>query len=165
MQLEGGSGPRHFAFHANGKLAFVVNELGSTVIALRYDSHAGTLTPIQTILTLPANFQGKSTCADIHIHPNGKFVYASNRGHDSIAVFRIDQETGHLTALGQKPTGGKTPRNFAIDPTGGWLLAANQDSETITIFAIDPNTGQLKPTGRSLTVPKPVCIQFLSRGH
>jgi len=155
-----GSGPRHFAFHPNGQYAYVINEMLSTVTAFSYDSKAGTLTSLQTVSTLPEGFKGNSSTAEVQVHPSGKFLYGSNRGHNSIAIFRIDPTTGHLTAAGHQPTGGKTPRNFEIDPTGTFLLAANQDSGNVVVFRIDPETGQLSPTGHSIEVPMAVCVKM-----
>lgn len=158
--LAPGAGPRHFAFHPNGRYAYVINELASTVTAFVYDAAAGTLRQLQTISTLPQEVPGNST-ADIHVHPSGKFLYGSNRGHDSIAVFRVDPASGKLTAAGHQKTGGRTPRNFSLDPTGKFLLAANQDSNDVTVFRIDPATGALAPTGERLQVGRPVCLQFV----
>lgn len=160
-----GGGPRHFAFHPNGKLAVCCNEMTSTVVALAYDADKGTLRQLQELFTLPANYKepGNST-AEILVHPNGKFVYVSNRGHDSIAIFAINLATGELTSLGHESTGGKTPRNFAIDPTGRYLLAENMASDNIVVFQIDPQTGMLKPTGQTIEVGAPVCIKFVPVG-
>lgn len=158
-----GSGPRHFAFHPTGKFAYVINEMKSTVTAFRYDGQKGILTALQTLSTLPKNFRGNNSTAEVQVHPSGRFLYGSNRGHNSIAIFAIDQKTGRLTPRGHQPTGGKTPRNFGIDPTGRYLLAANQQSDNIVVFRIDRKTGQLKPTGQSLTIPNPVCVKFLQR--
>ncbi len=155
-----GSGPRHFAFHPKGKFAYVINELLSTVTAMSYDSAKGTLTKIQTISTLPADFKDFNTTAEVHIHPSGKFLYGSNRGHDSIAIFAIDEKSGKLTPIGCEPSGGKWPRNFCIDPTGQFILAANQNSDNVVVFRIDQNTGKLKPTGAQITVSSPVCVKF-----
>lgn len=155
-----GAGPRHFAFHPNGRFAYVINELNNTVTAFRLDAQRGGLETIESVPTLPADFSGNNTTADIHIHPSGKFLYGSNRGHDSIAMFAIDPTTGKLTALGNELTQGKTPRNFAIDPTGRWLLAAHQDSSNVVVFKIDEATGKLTPTGQSVEVPNSVCIRF-----
>ena len=116
---------------------------------------------IETVSTLPDGFDGETTCADIHVAPSGKFVYGSNRGHDSIAMFAIDQATGRLTSLGHESTRGQTPRNFAIDPSGTWLLAANQDTSTIVTFRIHPQSGHLHPTGQVTNIPNPVCIKLL----
>ena len=157
-----GAGPRHFAFHPGGRYGYAVNELDMTVTAFAFDLQAGTLTEFLTLSTLPADVtdtKGFST-AEIVAHPSGKFLYASNRGHDSIAMYAIDQGTGRLTFLGAEPIRGKTPRNFVIDPTGKFLLAAGQNSHTVTVFAIDGETGTLSFTGQSLDVPSPVCIRF-----
>lgn len=156
-----GSGPRHFAFHPNSKYAYAINEMKSTVTAFTYDSKKGVLKESQTISTLPQDFKGASTTAEIFLHPNGKFLYGSNRGHDSIAVFSIDQATGDLTAVDNTLTQGKTPRGFAIDPSGRYLLAANQDSSTIVLFKIDQNTGKLTPTGKPIEVGNPVSVMFV----
>jgi 6-phosphogluconolactonase len=158
-----GSGPRHFAFHPSGKFAYVINEMKSTVTAFKYDAEHGTLEPIATVTTLPDGFTGENTTAEVQVHPSGKFLYGSNRGHDSIAIFAIDQATGSLKPIGHQPTGGKTPRNFGIDPDGKFLLAANQDSNTITVLGIDPRTGKLQGTGHSIDIPRPVCVKFLKK--
>ncbi len=159
-KMEPGSGPRHMAFRADGKFVYVLSELTATVTAFRYDGKTGTLDELQTISTLPAAYSGPKSAAEIALHPSGKFLYASNRGHDCIAVFRIDPAQGTLTAEGQVPTQGKTPRNFAIDPTGTFLLAANQDSGSLVEFRIDQKTGALTPTGATAQVPFPVSIVF-----
>lgn len=155
-----GSGPRHFAFHPSGKFAFVINEMTSTLTAFKYDRKNGALEDIHTVPTIPNPVPGNST-AEVVVHPSGKWVYGSNRGHNSIAIFAVDEKTGRLTPKGHQPTGGKTPRNFAVDPTGAYLLAANQDSGTVHIFRVDPKTGDLSPTGQSVDVPMPVCVRFL----
>jgi 6-phosphogluconolactonase len=157
-----GAGPRHFAFHPDGRHGYSVNELDMTVTAFDFDPAAGTLTPVQTLSTLPADVtdpKGFST-AEIVAHPGGRFVYASNRGHDSIAMYAVDQATGRLSFLGVEPIRGQVPRNFALDPSGRFLLAAGQKSDTVTVFAIAPDTGRLSFTGQSLRVPSPVCIRF-----
>ena len=157
-----GAGPRHFAFHPDGRHGYSVNELDLTVTGFGFDPHAGTLAPFQAISTLPADVtdrKGFST-AEIVAHPGGQFVYASNRGHNSIAMYAVDAATGRLEFLGVEPIRGQTPRNFVIDPTGRFLLAAGQDSDTVTVFAIDAETGRLSFTGQSLDVPSPVCIRF-----
>jgi 6-phosphogluconolactonase len=156
-----GAGPRHFTFHPNASFAYVINELLSTVTAFRYDSTRGTLHELQTIRTLPDDFSGNSTTAEIQIHPSGRFLYGSNRGHDSLAIYRIDTASGHLTLLGHESTLGRTPRNFSIDPTGQWLLAANQDSNTVVVFRLDPETGRLEATGQDVQVGAPVCVVYL----
>lgn len=157
-----GSGPRHFKFHPNGKFAFVNHELNMTVSALSYDHKTGTLTHLTTLSTLPENYKAtqKDSIADLHISPDGKFLYVSNRGHDSIASFSIDEKTGDIAPLESIKTRGKTPRNFAITPDGSFLLAANQDSDTITVFNIDKKTGKLTATNVSARVPRPVCLIF-----
>ena len=160
-QLPAGAGPRHFVFHPNGRHAFVINELNSTITAFDYDNSTSTLTAIATTSTLPADFQDSNTCADIHVHPNGRFVYGSNRGHDSIAVLEFDEETGSLAWLATTSTQGNTPRNFTLDPSGRFLLAANQNSNTILSLSIHPDTGLLAPTGHLLEVPTPVCLKFV----
>jgi 6-phosphogluconolactonase len=159
--IASGSGPRHFAFHPSGRFAYVINELNSTVTAFAYDAERGTLQTLQTVTTLPEGFDGKSFPAEVQVHPSGKFLYGSNRGHDSIACFAIDAATGRLTPIGHEPTQGKNPRNFGIDPTGAYLLAANQDGDNVVAFRIDPATGKLSPTGQSIRVPMPVCVKFM----
>ena len=160
-QVEAGAGPRHFDFHPSRKYAYVINELDSTLIAFTYDETGGTLKEIETVSTLPEDFSGSSHCADLHVHPSGKFVYGSNRGHDSIVIFAIDEETGKLTYVGHELTQGKTPRNFGIDPTGTFLLAANQSTDNIVTFRIDQQTGALTSTGHVAEVPTPVCLKIL----
>ena len=157
-----GSGPRHFAFTPDGSHAYVINEMKSTVTAFTYDRDSGTLKTIQTVSTLPEGFQGNNSTAEVQVHPSGKFVYGSNRGHNSIAVFAADAHTGKLTPLGHQSSGGQTPRNFGIDPTGRYLLAANQDSGTIVVFRIDLRTGKLTPTGHKAEVPMAVCVKFVT---
>jgi 6-phosphogluconolactonase len=158
--LAPGSGPRHFTFHPGGRFAYVINELLSTVTTFQHNADTGALTEIQTITTLPEDFDGKSTTAEVQVHPSGRFLYGSNRGHDSIAAFRINQDTGKLTPLGQTPSGGKTPRNFAIDPTGRYLIAAHQATDNVVVHKINQDTGTLEPTGQELKVSAPVCIKF-----
>ena len=157
-----GAGPRHFAFHPLGRHGYCINELDLTVTAFRFDPAAGTLEPFQTLSTLPdgvADRRGFST-AEIAVHPSGKFLYGSNRGHDTIAMYAIEAGSGKLRFLGAEPIRGRVPRNFAIDPTGKWLLAAGQDSHGVSVFAIDADTGRLSFTGRTTPVPAPVCITF-----
>jgi 6-phosphogluconolactonase len=164
-QVAQGSGPRHFAFHPAGRHAYVINEILCTVTAFDYDSERGVLGEIQTVSTLPGIpvAKGYST-AEVQVHPSGRFLYGSNRGHDTIAIFAIDAATGRLQPSGHQSTGGKTPRNFGIDPTGRFLLAANQDSGTVVVFRIDPQSGQLQPTGQKVEVPKAVCVKFVPLG-
>ncbi len=161
VKMKPGAGPRHVAFHPGGKFAFLINELDSTLASLSYDGRKGTLKVLQIVTTLPEGYHGESTCADVQVSPSGAFVYGSNRGHDSIVIYRIDQRTGRLTYVGHEPTRGKTPRSFGIDPTGRFLLAANQDSDAIVTFRIEPQTGKLLPTGHVTQVPTPVCVKFL----
>ena len=158
-----GSGPRHFAFHPNGKYAYVINEITCTMTAFRYDSRKGQLFEEQTVSTLPKDeaMKPEFSTAEVRVHPNGKFVYGSNRGHDTIAVFRVDPANGKLTLLDNTPTGGRTPRNFNLDPSGRFLLAANQGSDSVVVFSIDSNTGRLAPTGQKLEVGSPVCVRFV----
>jgi 6-phosphogluconolactonase len=156
-----GAGPRHLTFHPNGQYAYLINELNSTITALAYDQRNGILTTIGSVSTLPADFSGTSYCADIHVSPNGKFVYGSNRGHDSIAVFAVDMRSGKLNPVQHISTGGKWPRNFALDPSGRLLLVANQNTDNIVSFRIDSRTGKLTPTGQTMEVPSPVCLRVV----
>ena len=161
-KLKDGAGPRHLALRPDGKFAYVVNELHSTVTVFSYDAAKGALQSLQTISTLPQDFSGQNDDAEVQVHPSGKFLYASNRGHDSIAVFAIHRDKGTLTPVQDVPTQGKKPRNFEIDPTGTLLFAANQASNNIVIFRIDGKSGKLTPTGQVLDVPAPVCVKFLA---
>jgi 6-phosphogluconolactonase len=159
-----GSGPRHFAFHPNGKFAYAINEMASTVTAFAWDGEKGELTPpIETTTTLPAGFVGTTYCAEVQVHPSGKFLYGSNRGHDSITVFTIDQETGRITAVETESTRGKWPRNFGIDPSGRWMIVANQNSDSLSVFKIDQASGKLDPVGETVECFSPVCVKFLPR--
>jgi 6-phosphogluconolactonase len=158
------AGPRHLAFHPNGRFVYLIDELDSTMITFAYDADRGTLTALQTLPTLPDGFGGRNHTADTHVSPSGRFVYGSNRGHDSIAIFAIDDRTGTLTVVGHESTRGRTPRNFAIDPSGAFLYAANQDSSTIVVFRIDQQTGALTPTGHVVQTPTPVCVHIVSLG-
>jgi 6-phosphogluconolactonase len=160
--LAPGSGPRHFALHPGGKFAWCVNELALTVTGFAFDAEAGTLTEIETLSTLPDDVTDRKgfTAAEIAVHPTGKCLYASNRGHDSIACYRIDDLTGQLSFLGTEPIRGQAPRHFALAPNGKFLLAAGQNSDTVTVFAIDEATGRLSFTGHSVAVPTPMCILF-----
>jgi 6-phosphogluconolactonase len=161
-QVSSAAGPRHLSFHPNGKLIFVINEMDSTLSSFAYDAARGALEIRDTRSTVPDGYAERTHTAQVVTHPNGKFVYGSNRGHDSIAIFGINQESGKLTPLGHESTQGKVPRNFNIDPTGTLLLAANQDSDTIVPFRIDGETGKLTATGRVTKTPAPVCIQYLT---
>lgn len=160
-ELQAGAGPRHLTLHPNGKYLYVINELDSTLTVLKYSPATGTLDAIETVSTLPSDFSGVSYCADVHVHPSGKFLYGSNRGHNSIVVFQIDPRTGKLTQVEHVSTEGKWPRNFTIDPTGRFLLVANQHTDNVVTFSIDPQTGRLKPTGQITEIPIPVCLKFL----
>jgi 6-phosphogluconolactonase len=157
-----GAGPRHLVFSSDGRFLYVINEIQSSVATYSYDAARGALRELQNVSTLPKGFSGESTAGEIEIHPSGRFLLASNRGFDSIAVFAINSETGLLTHLETYPTSGKTPRNFAIDPTGSWLLVANQDSNEIVVFRIDGKTGQLARTGDVFQVSSPACVQFVT---
>lgn len=157
-----GAGPRHLAFQPSGKYVHVLNELNSTITTYAYDQRRGTLLEGQTISTLPVGFTGSTTCAEIEVHPSGKFVYASNRGHDSIAVFAVAKRTGLLSSVEYEPTQGKTPRHFTLDPTGRWLLAENQGSDSVVVFRVNAKTGALEATGQTVEVPSPVCAVFLA---
>lgn len=157
VSLEPGDGPRHLAFHPSGNVVYLLNELSSTVTPFTWQS--GTFARLESITTLPASFQGENTCAEIVVSPDGRFVYASNRGHDSIVLFRIEA-TGELQAAGHVSTRGRTPRNFAITPDGQWLLAANQDSDSVVLFRIEPVSGLPIYTGVELQVSKPVCVHI-----
>lgn len=161
-QTKPGAGPRHFAFHPNHKFAFLINELDLSISSLAYDEKKGTLKEVQTVPTLPfdASTAGAS-CADIHVSPDGRFLYGSNRGHNSIVSYRIDEKTGRLEYLEHIPTGGKKPRNFAISPDGKFLLVANQDSDNIVTFRIDEKSGKLQNSGNTARVPVPVCLKFM----
>lgn len=155
-----GAGPRHLAFQPNGKFIHVLNELNSTITTFEYNKQHGTLREGQTVSTLPAGYSGSTSCAEIEVHPSGKFVYASNRGHDSLAVFAADKRTGLLSPVEHEPTQGKTPRHFTLDPTGRWLLAENQGSDSVVVFRVNATTGALEPTGQTVEVPSPVCAVF-----
>src|SRR3984957_7053132 len=161
-KLDAGSGPRHFVQRPDGKFAYVVAEMGHTVTVFSNDSANGKLRPLQTISTLPKDFTGRNDDAEIRIHPSGKFLYASNRGEDSIVIYAIDKSKGTLTQVGSMSTGGKEPTNVEIDPTGTLLFAANKKSDNIVVFRIDQKTGLLTPTGKVLEVGTPVCVKFLA---
>ncbi len=162
--IEPGHGPRHLSFHPNGRFLYVINELGSSISAFTYRAETGTLEPIHRVSTLPEDYRGHSTCADIHVHPSGKFLYGSNRGHDSIAIFSLDSESGRLTPIGHETRDCSTPRNFALDPAGEFLLVGNQDRDLISTFRIDPESGLLEHTNHLTPVPAPVCLKFLPQG-
>ncbi len=160
-EVKPGSGPRHFTFHPSGRYAYVINEISSAVTAFRYEAERGGLSEIQTISTLPEGFEGRNSTAELRIHPSGKFLYGSNRGHDSIAVYAVDAATGMLRAVEHVSTGGKRPRSFEIDPSGRFLFAANQGTHNVVVFRIDPSSGRLSPVGEQLEIPSPVCVRFV----
>ncbi len=160
-KLAPGAGPRHFAFDPTGKFGWVINEMGNTITGFEWDGTRGVLAEIETVRTVPPDFGGESNTAEIFLHPSGRFLYGSNRGHDSIAVFAVQTATGRLTPVQYVPTQGSTPRNFGIDPAGKWVLAANQKSNNVVLFRIDPDSGRLTPGGSSFEVGSPVCIVFV----
>jgi 6-phosphogluconolactonase len=159
-EVDPGSGPRHLAITPNGRFIYVLSEMGSTITAFAFDSAKGSLRKFQAVSSLPAGFKGQNDAAEIAVHPSGKFVYASNRGDDSIVAFAIGSD-GRLSFVERTSTLGKTPRGFAIDPNGSYLIAANQASDNVVVFAIDPSTGRLKPTGKILDVAAPVDVKFV----
>jgi 6-phosphogluconolactonase len=165
--VQPGAGPRHFAFHPDGRFAYVINEINVTLTAFAADPERGTLTEIQTLSTLPEGVpvqEGFST-AEVQVHPSGRFLYGSNRGHNSITVFAIDQKTGRLTFVQNEPTQGNIPRGFGIDPTGGYFFAANQRSDSVVVFRIDQQTGRLAPTSQTLAIGSPACVKFARPGR
>lgn len=162
-----GAGPRHFAFHPSGKMAFVINESNMTMTSFAYDAEKGVLKPLATVSTLPpgeTKARGQST-AEVVVHPSGKFVYGSNRGHNTIVAFAINEKTGELTLVGHQGEGIKTPRNFNVDPTGRWLLVGNQDGHNISVYRIDTTTGKLEPTGTTIEIGSPVCLRFVPQAR
>jgi len=159
-----GAGPRHLAFHPSGKRFYVVNEMGCTVSRFDYDPRQGVPSrELQSISTVPGTggSNAPNSCAEIQVHPSGKFLYASNRGQDSIVAFSIDPANGNLALIDYFPSGGKTPRHFTLDPSGKWLIAENQDSDTVVVFQVDTSTGRLRPTGQVVSIGKPVCAVFV----
>lgn len=161
LKLADGAGPRHLTFHPNKKLAFIISELNSTITSCTYDAQSGKLTEVKTVDALPSGYEGTSYCADIHVSPNGKFLYGSNRGHNSIVIYQINQKTGDLTYFNHHSVNGKWPRNFTIDPTGKFLLVANERSNNIVVFKIDGETGKLRANGVEVSVSKPVCLKLM----
>ena len=162
VKVKAGAGPRHFAFHPNGKFAYVINEMNCTITAFAYDGKKGALSELETVSTLPKGqeFEDGFSTAEVQVTPSGKFLYGSNRGHNTIVAFKIGDD-GKLTYVENESSGGKMPRNFGIDPTEKYLLAANNNSNDIFVFKINPNTGALDPTGKKITIPRPVCVKFL----
>jgi 6-phosphogluconolactonase len=157
-----GSGPRHIALHPNGRWAYVISEMANTVTAFDWDGAKGSFHEVQTVSTLPKDFTGENTTAEVAVDAKGRFLYGSNRGHDSIAVYAIDPAKGMLTLIEDVPTLGKEPRNFALDPTGAYLFAANQNSNTVVVFRVNPSSGRLTPTGEKVDVFSPVCVTFVA---
>jgi 6-phosphogluconolactonase len=155
-----GAGPRHLTFHPNGKRVYVINELLNSVSVFDYDADSGTLAEKQTISTLPDDFKGTSYCADVKITPDGRFLYGTNRGHDSVAAYQI-AEDGRLSLIGIEPSRGKGPQNLAITPDGAWLLCANMPGNNLAVFRIDPRTGRLRAAGEPVHQTSPSCIMFL----
>ncbi len=164
VKLAPGAGPRHFAFHPNGRFAYVINELNNTLTAFSYDAAAGSLVETQTVPTLPESFEGFSKTAEVRVHPSGRFLYGSNRGHESIAVYAIDSGKGTLQLVEWEPVGGKHPRNFNLDPSGRFLLAANMESNNVVVFRIDQESGALEPAGHEIALPRPMCVRFWQPG-
>jgi 6-phosphogluconolactonase len=160
-----GAGPRHFAFDPAGRYVYLLNEMASSVTTFSYQAANGVLDSIQTVSALPKDFPGQSTAAEIAVDSSGRFLYTSNRGHNSIAIFAIAPQKGTLTPVGNVPSGGKIPRNFAIDPTGSYLLAANQSTDNIVVFKIDSASGMLTPTGEVVEIPSPVSLVFHAEGE
>lgn len=160
-----GAGPRHLATHPNGRFVYSVNELGNTVTAYAFSGETGRLKRLSDVSTLPADFHGESYAAEIQIHPTGRFLYASNRGHDSLAMFSIDEKSGQLDLIGHVSSQGKFPRHFAQDPAGRFLIVANQKSNQLSMFSIDPVSGQLTAQGTPVPVPQPVCVKFVVQNH
>jgi 6-phosphogluconolactonase len=161
VRVAPGGGPRHFAIHPSGRFAYTNNEITSSVTAFVFDGEHGLFGEFQTASTLPDGFEGDNSTAEIRVHPSGKYLYVSNRGHDSVAAFAIDSQSGRLTPLGHTPTEGQTPRNFNLDKAGQYLIAANQNSHNLTIFRVDEASGRLRPTGQQVAIPSPVCVRFL----
>jgi 6-phosphogluconolactonase len=161
FETEASAGPRHLVFHNNGQFVYIINELNSTIISCEYNSNTGSLSEITTVNTLPDNFTEDNYCADIHISKDGRFLYGSNRGHDSIVVFEIDQQSGQLEYISHHSVKGEWPRNFTIDPSGQYLLVANQKSDNIVVFKIDEDSGRLQETGVEVSTSMPVCLKMM----
>jgi 6-phosphogluconolactonase len=162
VTVKPGTGPRHVIFHPNGKIVYVIHEMGSMITSFNWDGQKGALTAFQEISTLPPDFKGASTCAEIRITADARYVYASNRGHNSIAQFTVDPQSGKLTFVQTVPSGGQTPRNFEFDPAQHWMLVTNHDSNNAVVFKIDPATGKLTQTGDPVAVTYPFCPRFLA---
>ncbi|MCY9663103.1 lactonase family protein [Paenibacillus chondroitinus] len=162
ISVAAGSGPRHAVFHPNERWAYVINELGNTLMSYDYNPVQGIFHLRDTHATLPEGFAEPSFCADVHVHPDGTYVYGSNRGHNSIVIYAVEPETGRLQLVGHEPTLGRAPRSFIIDPTGQYLYAAHQDTDNVVAFSLDRQTGRFRPMGHSIKVPMPVCIKMIS---
>jgi 6-phosphogluconolactonase len=161
IEMAAGAGPRQLAMHPNGRFAYLINELNSTMTAYAYDAARGKLSGLQTLPTLPGGFTGESSCAEVQVAPSGRFLYGSNRGHDSIVIFALDLEHGTMTLVGHESTCGHIPRNFTLSPKGDFIAAANQDSNTVVMFRVDPQKGTLSPTGSVVEAGTPICVKFL----
>jgi 6-phosphogluconolactonase len=161
VRLTPGAGPRHLAYHPNGRWLYAINELDSTVTVFAWDADRGTLEPTQTIRTVPDDAPESNSTAEIAVHPSGRFVYGSNRGHDSIVTYAVDEATGALRLAGHASTRGEKPRHFSIDPSGAWLVAANQDTHSLVVFRVDDRTGMLAPHGDPVAAGAPVCVLFV----
>lgn len=159
VEVQPGAGPRHLTFDLQGRYAYLINELDNTIIVYRWNAATNTLIQLQTISTLPAEFTGTSYCADVHFHPSGAYLYGSNRGHDSLAIFRVEQTSGLLEAAGHVSTGGEHPRNFTVTTDGQWVLVANQDTDNIVVFAVSEGGARLEPRGQ-ISLPAPTCLLF-----
>ncbi|MFH1964389.1 MAG: lactonase family protein [Acidobacteriota bacterium] len=159
--VPGGSGPRHLTFHPNGSVVYVINEMASTVTVFSYQAKEGTLQAIQSVSTRPEGFEGRNSTAEVVVDPSGRYLYGSNRGHDSIAVFSIDQDTGKLEVVQHRRTGGRTPRNFCLSPDGKFLLAANQRSDNLLVFPLDEASGEILDPVEKISLKAPVCIRFM----
>lgn len=162
LALPAGTAPRHLVFRPDGRFAYVVGAKSSTVTTLAYDGKTGGLRVVQTISSLPESWEGTNAAAEVAVHPSGKFLYVSNRGHNSVVLFGIDAETGTLTFVEEQGTGGKTPRHFGLEPSAKHLAIANQDSDSVLVCRVDGGNGRLKPSGVFATVPSPVCVKFLA---
>jgi 6-phosphogluconolactonase len=160
-----GAGPRHFAFDPGGRRVYAINELSSTITTFDWEGSRGSLTRRESVSTLPAGHQSESWTAEVEVHPSGRFLYGSNRGHDSLAIFAVDQAGGALTLVGHEPTGGSWPRHFTITPDGQWLVAANQRSDSLVVFRIDQTSGRLTRTGDAVSVGSPACVLFPPRSR
>ena len=160
VKCKPGAGPRQLVMHPKGGFAYLINELNSTMTAYRHDAATGALSELQILPTLPADFTGDTSCAEVQITPDGRFLYGSNRGHDTLAIYAIDPDTGLMTAVGWEPTGGRIPRNFEVDPTGRYICVANQDTSNLVLFRIDQESGKLTRFGQEAQAGTPICVRF-----